>query len=61
MQREGERECEADSTPSMEPNVGLALMTPRSYLGRNQELGAQPTERPGAPESAAAAAAIRRP
>ena len=49
---EGERESQADSLPSSEPNVGLHLMTPRSPPKPKSRVGfvqpfVQPTEHTG--------------
>ena len=38
----GERESQADSTPSTEPARGLDPTVVFSYLSRNRELDAQP-------------------
>ena len=46
---EGERQFQADSAPSREPNVELDPMTPRSSLSQNRESEALLIEPPIAP------------
>ena len=46
---EEERESQADSPLSVEPNVGLDLTTLRSCLSQNQEYITYLTEPPGYP------------
>ena len=46
---EGERESQAGSSLSLEPDVGLDLTTARSPPEPIQELEAQPTEPPTCP------------